>query len=342
MDYVRNAWYVAGWASEFGDELRAVTILEENLVMFRNSAGTIVALEDRCPHRFMPLSKGKRIGDHIQCGYHGMTFDCQGKCVRVPGQDGIPAQAYVETFPVHVSHDIVWVWMGLKDKAAIDDIFDLPEFHDAKWHAHQGGQLHLASNYLNVAENLVDPAHVSFVHPTTLGSAASEEVPVQVSIKAEPIVAWRWIRDAPAIGFFQELGGFTGNVDRWHYYYLYTPCTAVIDFGSIATQAKPDEAARDQGVRIFALHFMTPVNSQYTIDRWMHLRNTAIGDQAVSAKMDDMFAIAFAEDKIILEALQEAENRPAKRPPVRVGIDKAPNAYRKRIDRLIARERAPE
>jgi vanillate O-demethylase monooxygenase subunit len=340
MDYVRNAWYVAGWASEFGDDLCRVTILEENLVMYRTSAGTVVAMEDRCPHRFLPLSRGKRIGDDIQCGYHGMTFDCRGECVRVPGQDGIPAQAYVETFAVHEKHQIVWVWMGDREKADIDAVFDMPEFDDPTWHAHQGGQLHLKSNYLNVAENLVDPAHVSFVHPTTLGSAAGEEVPVQISIKGEPIVAWRWIRNAPAVGFFQEYGGFSGNVDRWHYYYLYMPCTAVIDFGSAATEDKLDEQARDQGVRIFAFHFMTPVNAHYTIDRWMHLRNRAIDDEAVSRKMDDMFTVAFAEDKIILEAVQEEENRPAKRPAVRIGIDKGPNAYRKRIDRLIAHERA--
>ena len=84
---------------------------------------------------------------------------------------------------------------------------------------------------------------------------------------------------------------------------------------------------------------MTPVNAQYTIDRWMHLRNTAQGDDAVSAQMDAMFNIAFAEDKAILEAIQEEENRPQQRPLVRLLIDKASNVYRKRIDDLVAAER---
>ena len=68
MEYVKNAWYVAGWASEFGEELRRITVLEENIVTFRNSKGVVVAMEDRCPHRQLPLSKGKRLGDDIQCG----------------------------------------------------------------------------------------------------------------------------------------------------------------------------------------------------------------------------------------------------------------------------------
>ena len=339
MDYVKNAWYVAGWSSEFGDELCAVTIAEENMVMFRNSDGVVVAMEDRCPHRQLPLSKGKRIGDDIQCGYHGMTFNCEGKCVRIPGQENVPASAYVSTYPVHERHDIVWVWMGDHDRANVDDVFDLPQFSDPNWHAHQGEALHLKSHYLNVAENLVDPAHVSFVHPTTLGNASSENVPVHVSAKDEVIVAWRWIRDAPPIGFFQKFGGFKGNVDRWHYYYLHLPSTAVIDFGSADTSADLPEDERDKGVRIFALHFVTPVGPDYTIDRWMHLRNTAVGDETASAQMDSMFKIAFDEDKRILEAIQIEEKRPQKRRPIRIAIDKGPNVYRKRIRDLVEAER---
>ena len=339
MDFVRNAWYVAGWASEFGDALRRVTILNEHIVMFRNSKGDVVGLEDRCPHRLLPLSLGKRIGDDIQCGYHGMTFDCAGKCVRVPGKDNLPASVFVTAYPVFEKHDIVWIWMGEAGRADTADIFYMPEFTDPNWHAHQGDALHLQSNYLNVAENLVDPAHVSFVHPTTLGNAASENVPVHVSTQNDVILAWRWIRDGAPIGFFQKFGGFKGNVDRWHYYTLHLPCTAVIDFGSADTTLNLPEDERDRGVRIFALHFMTPVTETYTIDRWMHLRNTAIDDAAASKQMDAMFRIAFAEDKVILEAVQAEENRPQKRKPIRIAIDKGPLVYRKRIRDLIEAER---
>ena len=245
MSFVRNAWYVAGWSSDFGNELKALTIVDQTLVMFRCADGALVALEDRCPHRQLPLSKGKRIGDTIQCGYHGMTFGRDGKCVRVPGQDNLPASAYVETYPLHEQHQIVWVWMGDPDQADPDDIFDLPEFSDPAWQAHQGSALHIKAHYLNVAENLVDPAHVSFVHPTTLGSAASENVPVHVRANDDIIVAWRWIRDAAPVGFFQDFGGFKGHVDHWHYYSLHLPSTAVIDFGSADTSLNLAEDDRD-------------------------------------------------------------------------------------------------
>lgn len=338
MAFVRNAWYVAGWSKDFGDALRAITITEVNMVLFRASDGALVALEDRCPHRLLPLSKGKRIGDTVQCGYHGMTFGRDGKCVRVPGQDNLPASAYVDTYPVHEAHGIVWVWPGEAAMAADTPVFDMHEFSDPDWHAHHGDGLHLQANYLNVAENLVDPAHVSFVHPTTLGSAASENVPVHVSTSGEVITAWRWIKDAPPVGFFQNFGGFSGNVDRWHYYHLHLPSTAVIDFGSAAVEDKLAEDERDKGVRIFALHFVTPVTEDYTIDHWMHLRNTAVGDDTASEQMDAMFRIAFAEDKEVLEAIHLEEQRPQKRKPIRIAIDKGPNVYRKRIRDLVEAE----
>ena len=312
MSFVKNAWYVAGWSRDFDAALRALTIVGETLVFFRASDGELVALEDRCPHKLLPLSRGKRIGDTIQCGYHGMTFGRDGKCVRVPGQDNLPKSAYVDAYPVQERHGIVWVWMGDPAKADTSKIFDMPEFSDPNWHVHHGDGLHIRGHYLNVAENLVDPAHVSFVHPTTLGSAASEDVPVHVST--------------------------SGNVDRWHYYYLHLPSTAVIDFGSADAALNLPEENRGEGVRIFALHFVTPVTEDYTIDHWMHLRNTAVGDHEASAQMDAMFRVAFAEDKEVLEAIHIEEQRPQKRKPIRIAIDKAPNVYRKRIRDLIEAE----
>ncbi len=339
MDYVRNAWYVAGWSREFDHELSRVTILETDMAMYRTSDGRVVALQDRCPHKFLPLSKGRLIGDDVQCGYHGLTFDCDGACVRVPGQDNIPASATVRSFPVHERHRIVWVWMGDPEQADTSKIFDLPQFTMPGWAAHQGDALHLKANYLSVADNLCDPAHVSFVHPTTLGNPESEDVPIDSrQFDDGTVMTWRWVRDAPPVGFFQKYGGFAGNVDRWHYYYLHLPSTAVIDFGSGDVADQLDEDKRDQGVRIFALHFLTPVNGSYTIDRWMHLRNRQTEDEGTGDQMNDLFRVAFAEDKEILEAVEEEEQKAVDVRQVRLAIDKGSNLYRLSIKRLIAAE----
>lgn len=341
---IKNAWYVAGFGSEIDDKLRRFEILGEPILLFRRQDGSVAALHDRCPHRLLPLSKGQRIGDQVQCGYHGLTFDSEGKCTRIPGQDKIPASTYVTAYPVVERHDIVWIWMGDAERADPAKIFDLPQFTDPAWHAHQGGALHIKSNYLNVAENLVDPAHVSFVHPTTLGNKASENIPVHVSTEGEVIVAWRWIRDAEPIGFFKAFGGFDGNVDRWHYYNLHMPSIAVIDFGSAPVEMAIGESEdeRNKATRVLALHLMTPVDENHTIDRWMHLRNTAMADEAASAKVDELLRTAFAEDLEILEAVHAEEQRPRTRRPIRIAIDRGPMVYRKRINEMIEQERTQD
>ena len=338
MEFVRNAWYVAGWSSEFGGKLSAVKILDENIVMFRNSNGQAIAMEDRCPHRFLPLSMGKLIGDDIQCGYHGITYNCEGMCVRIPGQQKIQKTLNVPTYRVHEQHEIVWIWMGENSLAETSKILDMPQFSQSGWQVNQGEAIHLNSNYLNVAENLVDPAHVSFVHPTTLGSSASEDVPVEFETDGDVIVAWRWIRNSMPIGFFKEFPGYKTNVDRWHYYYLHLPSIAVIDFGSIDSKEQIEENQRHLGTQLFALHFLTPVSINRTIDRWMHLRNVAVGDETASAKINSMFRVAFAEDKKILEAIQEQTDHQLNQNPVHIAIDKGSIAYRRKIEELIKSE----
>ncbi|MDF1733497.1 MAG: aromatic ring-hydroxylating dioxygenase subunit alpha [Minwuia sp.] len=338
MEYIRNHWYVAGFASEFGEDFTTATILEEEIVLYRGSDGTVVALEDRCPHRALPLSMGKRIGDQVQCGYHGLTFGTDGHCVRVPGQRSIPPQAWVRRYPTHERHGIVWIWMGAEDAADTSLVFDMPEFTDPGWAAHQGEALAFESNYLNVADNLCDPAHVSFVHPTTLGNPDSEDVPVRARRKGQMVEISRWIRDSAPIGFFQAYGGFSGNVDRWHYYYLHAPCIAAIDFGSADTALALPEERRGEGIQIHALHFMTPVNATRTIDRWMHLRNTAVDDPTAGERISDLLRKAFAEDKAILEAVQRKELQPRDRPPVRVAIDAGANHYRRIVAEMLAAE----
>lgn len=80
----KNAWYVAAWSAEITQSLTPATIHGHAIVFFRRPDGTAAALEDACPHRKLPLSKGNLKGDRIECGYHGLTFDGSGTCVAAP------------------------------------------------------------------------------------------------------------------------------------------------------------------------------------------------------------------------------------------------------------------
>lgn len=340
MSFVRNAWYVAGWAENFDRALTPLTIMDEAIVIYRTEAGRAVALADECPHKRLPLSKGRLKGDAVECGYHGLTFDCAGQCIRVPGQTTIPRAAVVRSYPLEERRGILWIWMGEAERADPDLIFDLPAFDDPAWVPHFGDALAVESHYLNLAENLCDPAHVSFVHPTTLGNPESEDIPIESNREGKTVITSRWIRNAPPVGFFKAFGNFKGNVDRWHYYLFHAPSIAVIDFGSAASELEigDTESDRDRGVRLFALHFLTPVSETRTIDHWMHLRNIALEDEGMGEQMNVQFRLAFDEDKEILEAIQAREARPRSQPPVRIAIDRGANLLRRVIKDMVEEE----
>lgn len=332
-DYVLNTWYPIAWSREIGRKIEPRRIVEKNVVLFRKEDGAVVGMEDACPHRLLPLSLGKLRGDTIECGYHGMTFDCSGKCVRIPGQEMIPPSAVVKTYPTHENMGLVWIWMGDPTLARTEDVFDLAQYHDPAWSVAEGDALYIKANYLSLADNLCDPAHVSFVHTSTLGNAASEDIPVHHEEQPGKMLTWRWIIDAPPIPLFAKFGNFKGNVDRWHYYHYHAPSIAIIDFGSADTGTGAPEGRRDNCMQIYACHFMTPVDAETSIDHWLHVKNFQATDE-INKALSDQFRVAFAEDKIILEAIQANEKTFADRKTIKIAIDAAPRRMRKMVEKM--------
>jgi phenylpropionate dioxygenase-like ring-hydroxylating dioxygenase large terminal subunit len=110
--FLRNSWYVAAWDREVSRTPLARMLLGEPVLLYRRQDGTPVALEDRCCHRHLPLSKGRLEGDDVRCGYHGLRFDASGRCVEIPGQASIPPQARVRAFPLIERYHWIWIWMG--------------------------------------------------------------------------------------------------------------------------------------------------------------------------------------------------------------------------------------
>ncbi|NYT70732.1 aromatic ring-hydroxylating dioxygenase subunit alpha [Pusillimonas noertemannii] len=338
-DYVLNTWYPIAWSRDISYELAKRRIVGKDVVLYRSSTGQVAAHLDVCPHRMAPLSMGRLKGDSIECGYHGMTFDCSGACIRIPGQRIVGSPA-VETYPTHENMGLVWIWMGDPAKADTSLVYDLPQYHDPAWSSAEGDALEIGCHYLNLCDNLCDPAHVSFVHLSTLGTPAGEDIPVQMKQTDDGLLTWRWINDSPAIPLFQKFGNFKTNVDRWHYYHYTAPSIAVIDFGSAPTGTGAPEGNRDDCIQIYACHFMTPVDENTTIDHWLHVKNFK-ADEETNKKLSAEFRLAFSEDKTILEAIHQNEQRSVNPAPVRLAIDASPIRMRKMVDEWIKSERSP-
>jgi phenylpropionate dioxygenase-like ring-hydroxylating dioxygenase large terminal subunit len=169
--FIRNCWYVAAWDHEIpADGLFHRTVIGEPLLLYRQADGRIVALEDRCCHRQAPLSAGRREGDCVRCGYHGLLFDGQGRCTEIPGLERVPPHVRVRAYPVVVKNRWVFVWMGdaeQADPALLPDNFsnDHPDWINLP------GYLHYDTPYLLICDNLLDFSHLSYVHEKTLGGS---------------------------------------------------------------------------------------------------------------------------------------------------------------------------
>jgi vanillate monooxygenase len=173
--FPRNQWYVAAGSAELGRHLLGRKLLGEQLVLFRRDDGRPVAMSDWCPHRGFRLSKGKLIGDQIQCGYHGMRFDSSGACVGIPTQKAIPTQMRVRSYPLVEKWLWAWIWMGDPSKA---DPALIPHtgLEDKPYHHAFHFCFPMNGNFQLVHDNLLDGTHVSFLHAGTLDSEEKTEV----------------------------------------------------------------------------------------------------------------------------------------------------------------------
>ncbi|MGQ3030048.1 MAG: Rieske 2Fe-2S domain-containing protein, partial [Ferrovibrionaceae bacterium] len=166
--FMQNAWYVAAWGREVGRSLLARRICNLPMVFYRLEDGSAVALADRCCHRLLPLSHGRLEGDTLVCGYHGLTYDRTGQCVKVPSQERVSPQARVTSYPVVERHRFVWVWVG---DPALADPSDVPDLHwndDPAWTG-DGDVMEVACDYRLLIDNLLDHSHETYVHPTSIG-----------------------------------------------------------------------------------------------------------------------------------------------------------------------------
>src|SRR5271168_5056769 len=154
--YARNCWYVVGWDYELTDG-RPISrqVLDQQIVLYRNTRHAVIALEDRCAHRFAPLSLGRIEGDDIRCMYHGIKFGSSGQCVEIPNQSLMPKHMLVRDYPVAERNSWIWVWMGDPAKADYDAIPSTIGLTHPDW-CMQSGQMDIEANYELMHDNLCD------------------------------------------------------------------------------------------------------------------------------------------------------------------------------------------
>ncbi len=340
--FLKNVWQVAAFAAELKDRPLPRTLLGEQVVMFRGPDGRPAALLDECPHRLAPLSLGRVVDGVLQCGYHGMAFNGQGACVRVPGQDRIPAKAVARSFPVVERHAFIWIWMGdpaLADEKRVPDIFWMT---DPAW-AISDGYHHVAANYQLLNDNLLDLSHETFVHAHTIGNGAVADSPLTVSQDGQNIVrAHRDMLNCEPPPFYVKAAGFTGRIDRWHTTIFTPPAFNIIENGSMPAGSDKEEARRKGLTRERrVINLITPETEKSSHYFWAIARCYDLDDADLTEYIRVEVARTFDEDKIILEA-QQARLRGAHLDlfPVTLRADAGAVQARRIMARLLAEEQA--
>lgn len=179
-----HRWWPIALADEAADGPVALTLLEQDLVLWRDQNGQAILLADQCPHRGARLSLGLIQQNSLQCPYHGWRFNAQGACIAIPAVPGFcpPASSAVRRYEVCEAHGLIWTRLASPTPPT--------EGSDQPQHT-QGppelpglaprrliyGPFDVATSAPRAVENFLDTAHFAFVHAGWLGEAGQAQVP---------------------------------------------------------------------------------------------------------------------------------------------------------------------
>ena len=336
--FIRNAWYVAAWEHEVSRSLMRRIILSEPIVFYRGTDGTPIAIEDRCVHRQAPLSLGRIVGNEVECPYHGLKFDGTGACTHIPSQSRIPATARVKSYPVVERNRWIWIWMGDPAKADPDLIEDFHWIGDPAW-GNAGDLLHLDGNYQLIVDNLLDTTHLTFVHPTTLGTSDFASSEMETRRIGNRVQVDRWLMNSLPAPFHKQCGGFADRVkvDRWQLTTFAPPCFVKLDVGSATVGSGAREGDRSQGFTMMNLNALTPETEDTTHYFWAQAYDFAKGQRWVSDVVKAGVNKAFHEDLSIIKEQHDTIKR-FNGPTVDLLQDAGGIMARRIVDQLIAEE----
>lgn len=165
-EWFRRYWIAAGYSADFkpGGQPRAIRLLGEDLVMFRDVDGQMGLLGLRCSHRLTSLAYGRVEDGGIRCPFHGWVYDVHGHCLEQPAE---PAGSTFKdrirhpSYPCEELGGVVFAYMGPPDRKPLLPRYEVLVRED-------GARRHYfdvsGGNYLQHLEGAVDTAHFSYLH----------------------------------------------------------------------------------------------------------------------------------------------------------------------------------
>jgi vanillate O-demethylase monooxygenase subunit len=340
--YLRDNWYVAALISELDAKPLSRQILGEHVAIFRSESGRVTAFADQCPHRGYPLSLGTVIGEQLVCGYHGFTFDCSGTCVAVPGQDRIPSQANVRSYPLIEQGILVWIWMGHGEPDE-SKLPATPWLADTEHWSTVSGVAKISASFDLLVDNLLDLSHETFLHNGSIGTPEVATTPIEVEVDDENSVVrvFRHMNAVECPPFYARTTGLHGAIDRWQDI-DYTPPGHYLLHARIAPVGQPPlpDGTDDHAFHMKIFYGLTPSSEGKVYDFWALARDFCVGDDEIDRFLEKMQTGVVQEDVDALNILQSRTDERREVSEVSIKIDRGGLAARRMLASMVEAQSA--
>ena len=346
---IRNSWYAAGLSAELqAGDLCGMTVARRPLVVWRDAAGAVHALDGRCIHKRFPLAKGRLRDDGtLECAYHGFRFDGWGRCVGVPALEGTGARldrlGGVRPFPVVEQDGVVWLWPGDADPRGGPP--PTPEIAGPGWDAAAWGPCTVRASTRLLIENLCDLTHFYPLHAGNIGTYADAAVAVETQRSPDgrpPLLSTTRRRQRFRFGG-TKAGWFGIEIgDNVATHQMVVPGL----FRVVERGAPPGGLASDAERSFVLYHTITPVDETTLV--WRRVVCSAVEPDrpadrpSLAARVTADCLQVVEEDRWALEAQQEMAAFPDDGfREVHIKSDAAVVAARRILDELEAAEAGP-
>jgi phenylpropionate dioxygenase-like ring-hydroxylating dioxygenase large terminal subunit len=305
-NYPLNCWWVAARSEEIGRDPIQIWLLDTPVVLYRQESGAPVALYDRCPHRWAPLSAGYLEGERIVCPYHGARFGTDGKCSSFPMQKTVPRAMGVRSFNVLDRGPFTWIWMGDDETREATPL--PPQF---EWRNNPGwtltsGNYDFDANYMLLHENVLDLTHFNYLHAKSFRIQNWKPAPTYRAegnrVQSLNRMAREDFNDVERalVGLAHPDASHVVS-DSWYE----TPAWHS-NISSVYSRSNPELVLSVSQIH----HIVTPASPTST-HYWWYVGMSVPMNETEAQQFGTLIETGFREDQVMLQSIQDVINRDA-------------------------------
>src|SRR5579871_841185 len=165
-ELLRRYWHPVAASSQLpAGKTKPVRLLGEDLVLYRDRAGTLGLVGERCPHRRAGMVFGIPEATGLRCAYHGWLFNEAGRCLEQPFEaTANPDSTFkdritITAYPVQELGGLIFAYLGPQPAPLVPrwDLYVMDAPKEIGWAV-------IPCNWLQISENSLDPVHVEWLH----------------------------------------------------------------------------------------------------------------------------------------------------------------------------------